>query len=67
MPNVDVSGPLLDDEKKREMALEMTETAARVYGLPKQAIVVVIHENPPQNVCVGGRMVCDDRAIITED
>ena len=67
MPNVEVSGPPLDDEKKREMALEMTECAARGYGLPKQAIVVVITENPPQNVCVGGRMVCDDRAILTED
>jgi len=67
MPNVDISGPPLDDDKKREMALEVTETAARAYGLPKQAIVVVITENPPQNVCVGGRMVCDDRAMLTED
>jgi 4-oxalocrotonate tautomerase family enzyme len=67
MPNVEVSGPPLSDEKKREMALEMTECAARGYGLPKQAIVVVITEHPPQNVCVAGRMVCDDRAVLTED
>jgi len=38
----------------------------RAYGLPKQSIVVVITENLPQNVCVGGRMVCDDRALLTE-
>jgi 4-oxalocrotonate tautomerase len=67
MPNVTVEGPPLSAEAKREMALEMTETAARVYGIPKQAIVVVVRENPPENVCVGGRMVCDDRAIIKED
>jgi len=67
MPTVEVSGPPLSDEKKREMALEMTECAVRGYGLPKQAIVVVITENPPQNVCVAGRMVCDDRAVMTED
>jgi 4-oxalocrotonate tautomerase len=67
MPNVTVEGPPLTPEQKREMALEMTETAARVYGSSKQAIIVVIKENPPENVCVGGRMVCDDRAILKED
>lgn len=67
MPNVYIEGPPLSPEQKREMALEMTETAARVYGLDKKAIVVVVRENPPENVCVGGRMVCDDRAILTED
>jgi 4-oxalocrotonate tautomerase len=67
MPNVYIEGPPVNAEQKREMALEMTETAARVYGVPKQAIVVVVRENPPENVCVGGRMVCDDRAILKED
>jgi 4-oxalocrotonate tautomerase len=67
MPNVYIEGPPVNAEQKREMALEMTETAARVYGVPKQAIVVVVRENPPENVCVGSRMVCDDRAILKED
>lgn len=59
MPNVNVDGPPLDLEKKRTMAQEMTKTAAAAYGLPEQAIVVVITENAPENVCVGGKMVCD--------
>jgi 4-oxalocrotonate tautomerase len=67
MPNVYVEGPPITDEQKREMSIEMTDTAARVYGLPKQAMIVVIKENPPENVCVGGRMVCDERAILTDD
>lgn len=67
MPNVTIEGPPIEPEQKREMAVAMTEVAARVYGMPKEAIIVVIKENAPENVCVGGRMVCDDRAILTED
>ncbi len=67
MPNVTVEGPSLSLDKKRELSVEITDTAARVYGLPMEAIVVVIKENPPENVCVGGRMICDNRAILKED
>lgn len=67
MPNVTVEGPSLSLDKKRELSVEITDTAARVYGLPREAIVVVIKENPPENVCVGGRMICDNRAILKED
>lgn len=67
MPNITVDGPPLSLEQKREMSVAMTDIAARVYGMSKQAFVVVVKENPPENVCVGGRMVCDDRAILTED
>jgi 4-oxalocrotonate tautomerase len=67
MPNVYIEGPPLSPEQKREIAMEMSETARRVYGVPIQAIVVVVRENPPENVCVAGRMVCDDRAVIKED
>ncbi len=67
MPTVYIEGPPLSLEQKREMMVKMTDLAARVYGVPRQAVVVVTRENPPENVCVGGRMVCDDRAILAED
>jgi 4-oxalocrotonate tautomerase len=67
MPNITVEGPPISLEQKREMAVEMTDLAARIYGTSKQAIVVVVKENPPENVCVAGKMVCDDRAILKEE
>ena len=60
MPNITVEGPPIKElEKKRELAQEMTEAAVRAYGLPKEVIVVVIKENPPENVSVGGQLICD--------
>jgi 4-oxalocrotonate tautomerase len=67
MPNITVEGPAVSADKKRELATEITDIASRVYGIPKQGFVVVIRENPPENVCVGGRMVCDDRAVRTTE
>jgi 4-oxalocrotonate tautomerase len=66
MPNVYVDGPPLTLEQKREMSVAITDIAARAYGLPREAMVVVVRENPPENVCVAGRMVCDERATQTE-
>ena len=60
MPNITVDGPVIKDlDKKREMTREMTEAAVTAYGLPKQAIVVVIKENAPENVSVGGELIID--------
>ena len=60
MPNVHVSGPLIPDlETKRKLVKEITDTAVRAYGLPQSAIVVVIQENSPENVSVGGELICD--------
>jgi 4-oxalocrotonate tautomerase family enzyme len=66
MPNVYVEGPPLGLEQKREMSMAMTDIAAKAYGTSVQAIVVVVRENPPENVCVAGRMVCDERATLKE-
>jgi 4-oxalocrotonate tautomerase len=66
MPNIMVDGPPLDVDKKRVMAKEMTDSAAKAYGLPAAAFVVVIKENPPENVSVGGCLLCDGRADATD-
>ena len=33
--------------------------AMEAYGLPKEAMVVVIHENPGECVASGGKLICD--------
>jgi 4-oxalocrotonate tautomerase len=59
MPIITVSGPALDVEHKREMASGLTKVASQVYGRPPQHIIVIIHENPPENVAIGGALVAD--------
>ncbi len=60
MPNISIEGPAIKDiEKKRELAKAVTDAATRAYGLPRETIVVVIKENPPENVSVGGTLIID--------
>ena len=60
MPTITVSGPLINDiETKRTLAKELTDVAERAYGIPAQHIVVVIKENRPENVSVGGELIID--------
>ncbi|MGB2600327.1 MAG: tautomerase family protein, partial [Candidatus Omnitrophota bacterium] len=37
----------------------VTDAAVKAFGLPEKTIVVVIKENPPENVGVGGQLVID--------
>jgi 4-oxalocrotonate tautomerase len=60
MPNINVEGPPIKDmDKKRALVQELTEAAVKAYALPKEAIIVVIKENPPENVSVGGKLIVD--------
>ena len=60
MPTINVEGPFIKDiDKKRTFVQELTDAAARAYGLPKEAMIVLIKENPPENVGVGGRLIAD--------
>ncbi len=60
MPTATFDGPPIKDlDKKRALTLAVTEAMEKAYGLPRQVYVVVIKENPPENVCVGGEMICD--------
>jgi len=63
MPNVTVDGPAIGSlEKKRTLTREITDALEKAYGLPRDAYVVIIRENPPENVCVGGQLICDRMA-----
>lgn len=59
MPVLIVYGPKLDVEKKREFVEKLTELCAEIYGMDKNAITILLHEPPAENVGVGGRLIAD--------
>lgn len=60
MPNITLEGPIIKDlEKKRALVEAVTDAVQKYYGLPREAYVVVIKENGPENVAVGGILVAD--------
>ena len=61
MPIVTVSGPRIDVDQKRRLADGVTKVMCEVYGRPADQIIVIIRENPPENVAIGGKLVADRR------
>ena len=60
MPTITLDGPIIKDrEKKRALVEALTTAAQHYYGLPRETYVVVIKENSPENVGVGGVLVAD--------
>ncbi len=58
MPLITVEGPPIKDiDKKRKLVKGLTDVAADVYGIPH--IIVLIKENPPENVADCGELICD--------
>ena len=63
MPTISVEGPVIDNiEKKRKFVSRLTDAMEEYYGLPRSAYVVLIRENKPENVSVGGTLVIDRRS-----
>ncbi len=63
MPVITVEGPPIADlDKKRKLAQDFTEAASEAFGLPKETIVVILHETSPECVASGGELVCDRHA-----
>ena len=60
MPTITLEGPPITDiDTKRTLTRKITEAATKAYGLPENVIVVVIKENLPENVSVGGQLIID--------
>ena len=59
MPCITIDGPRLEIAKKRDLVRVVTEAAVKAYSLPKEAMVVVLKENLPENVGVGGELLID--------
>ncbi len=60
MPNATVDGPKIEDANtKRVLIKEVTDALEKAYELPRNAYHVIIRENSPENVGVGGTLVLD--------
>ena len=60
MPNITVEGPPIRDvDTKREFVRQLTDAATKAFGLPREIIVVLLKENAPENVSVGGQLIVD--------
>jgi len=57
MPTIMVEGPKIDVEKKRQLVKKLTEAAVEIYGI--EHIIVIIRENPPENVGISGELLAD--------
>ena len=62
MPTVIFEGPRMDTETKRQLVRAIAEAVTRVTGHPKEIITTLIHENPPENVGLGGDLLVDRKA-----
>lgn len=63
MPVITVEGPKIADlVKKRKLARDFTEAASEAFGLPKETVVVILHETSPECVASGGELICDRQA-----
>ncbi len=57
MPTIMVEGPPIDVERKRMLVKKLTEVAAEVYKI--EHIIVLIRENPHENVGIDGQLLVD--------
>lgn len=62
MATITVEAPFLQDmTAKQKMMERLTETIAEAYRMPMGSIVVVVKEQRPKAVAVGGEMIVDRR------
>ena len=60
MPILTLEGPQIADmDTRRTMVAELTAAAAKAYGMPKEKIIILIHENEPSQVAVGRELISD--------
>lgn len=59
MPVITMEGPQMSQEQKRQLVEQFTRTASEVTKIPEGAFVVLIKENPDDNVGVGGKLLTD--------
>lgn len=63
MPSAVIEGPRIEEvETKRVLVKEITDALEKAYNLPRPVYVVLIKENQPENVGVGGELILDRRS-----
>ena len=63
MPVITVEGPPKSVEEKRKAVKLLTKALKDAYGYPDdfEHIIVVINENPPENIGSNGKLLIDLR------
>ncbi|MBP2649449.1 MAG: 4-oxalocrotonate tautomerase [Firmicutes bacterium] len=59
MPLITIEGPQLSKEKKRELVGALTKAASGVIQIPEEGFTVIIRENNPDNVGIGGSLLSE--------
>jgi 4-oxalocrotonate tautomerase len=60
MPIITIEGPPVSDiDTRRKLVENLTRAAAEAYALPKEKIIILIRENRPDQVAVGGELISD--------
>lgn len=59
MPAIMVEAGPLTKEQKAALGKRMTEVASDIMGVPEEAFLVFMKENPLDNITVGGTLVSE--------
>ena len=59
MPIVTVEAGTLSKAQKKELIREMTDSVSRILKAPEMTVNVVLKENDPDNVGVGGKLLSE--------
>ncbi|HUU27938.1 MAG TPA: 4-oxalocrotonate tautomerase DmpI [archaeon] len=60
MPVIRIDGPKIKElDRKRKFVRELTKAAAEAFDLDQEKIIILIRENLPENVSVGGQLKID--------
>lgn len=59
MPTIIIEGPTLPVAKKKALVASVTGIVSEIYEWPAERVIVIIHENPDENVARGGRLLSD--------
>ena len=60
MPNVVIEGPRIEDiNVKRELIENITNALEKAFNLPRDAYIILLKENSPENVGIGGKLLID--------
>ena len=48
-----------DIGKKRKLVVKLTDVMVEIYGVPRESVIVMIKEDEPENVGIGGVLALD--------
>ena len=60
MPLIQIDGPPLEVDKKRDLAKRLTDVAVDIYKIPH--IIIIIRENSAENVASNGELIVDKKS-----